>query len=151
VLTKPVVTEVIFDETYWQATAGNVRLEFLPDAKTLHLQWYGALSHEDHTRFAQMTLDVIGKKGARKWIGDVLHIVKPLPDDIAHYIAGTWFPAAHKAGISVFAIVMPMREQIRPSVQNIAEVLALKHGALLKTLPFKCFDSREEARQWMNP
>jgi len=105
-LTKPVLTEVIFDELYSDPTKGNVRLEFLPHYNTLHLQWYGILSHEDHTKYANIPIDYIREKHAVRWIGDISHIIEPLPVDIAHYIANTWFPEAVRAGISKLAIII---------------------------------------------
>jgi len=148
-LTKPIMTEVLFDEMYSDPTKGSVRLECLPDLHTLHLQWYGILSHEDHTNYANVTIDYIRQQHATRWIGDVSHIVEPLPVDIAHYIADTWFPQAVKAGIAKLAIVMPAVEKVRPSTDKIAEALALKHSALLKTFPVRSFHSREESRQWI--
>lgn len=147
-LTKPVVTEVLFDEMYSVPLKGNVRLEYLPDSKTLHLQWYGMLSHEDHTTFANKTIDFIKQLHATRWIGDVSHIIEPIPEDIAYYIADTWFPGAVKAGIEKLAIVMPAVEKVKPSTNKIAEALAQKHGELLKTFPLRGFHDREEARQW---
>jgi hypothetical protein len=147
--TGPVLTEVIFDQMYSDPTKGTVRLEFLPDIQTLHLQWYGSLSHEDHTKFAHKTIDIIKQKQATRWIGDVSRVIAPMPEDIAHYIANTWFPQAVQNGISRLAIVMPMAETVRSSTNKIGEVLALKHRALLKTIPVKVFESRQEARQWM--
>jgi hypothetical protein len=148
-LTKPVLTEVIFDEMYSNPRKGSVRLECLPHLQTLHLQWYGILSHEDHTKFANMTIDHIRQKHATRWIGDVSHIIEPLPVDIAHFIADTWFPQAVKAGISKLAIIMPAVEKVKPSTNKIAEVLALKHSNLLKTFPTVSFNSRQEAREWV--
>jgi hypothetical protein len=148
-LTKPVLTEVIFDELYSDPTKGNVRFEFLPDIQTLHLQWYGILSHEDHTTYANITIDHIREKHAVRWIGDVSHIIEPLSVDIAHYIADTWFPAAVRAGISKLAIIMPAIEKVKPSTSKIAKVLALKHSELLKNFPIRSFASRQEARQWV--
>ena len=148
-LTSPVMTEVLFDEMYSIPLKGNVRLESLPDSKTLHLQWYGILSHEDHTKFADMTIDYITQIKATGWIGDVSHIIEPIPGDIAYYIADTWFPEAVKAGIERLAIVIPAVEKVIPSTNKIAEVLAQRHGELLKTFPLKGFNSREEARQWV--
>lgn len=149
-VTKPVLTEVLFDEMYSIPLKGNVRLEYLPDMKTLHLQWYGILSHEDHTKFANMTIDYIAQTHATKWIGDVSHIIEPLPVAIAYYIADTWFPAVVKAGIGKLAIIGPPVEKVKPSTSKIAEVLAQKHTALLKTFPLRAFNSREEARQWVS-
>ncbi len=149
-LTKPVLTEVLFDEMYGDPTKGNVRFEFLPQMKTLHLQWYGILSHEDHTKFADMTIDHIKRTNAIRWIGDVYHVIEPLPVDIAYYIADSWFPAMVKAGITKLAIVMPVVEKVKPSTSKLAEVIALKHGALLTTFPIKSFESREAAREWVN-
>jgi len=148
-LTSPVMTEVLFDEMYSIPLKGNVRLESLTDSKTLHLQWYGILSHEDHTRFANMTIDYIVQRQAKNWIGDVSHIIEPLPVDIAYYIADTWFPEAVKAGIEKLAIIGPSVEKVNPSTSKIAELLAQKHGELLKTFPLKGFNNREEARQWV--
>jgi hypothetical protein len=148
-LTKPVMTEVLFDEMYSVPLKGNVRLEHLPDSKTLHLQWYGMLSHEDHTTFANITIDYIKQNHATRWIGDVSHIIEPLPVDIAHYIADTWFSEAVKAGIEKLAIVLPVVEKVKPSTNKIAEALSQKHDELLKTFPLKAFNSREEARQWV--
>ena len=148
-LTKPVLTEVLFDEMYTDPTKGNVRFEYLPDMKTLHLQWYGILSHEDHTTFADMTIDHIRRTKATRWIGDVSHVIEPLPVDIAYFIADSWFPKSVKAGITKLAIVMPAVKKVKPSTNKLAEILALKHGELLKTFPIKSFDSREEARQWI--
>ena len=148
-LTRPVMTEVLFDEMYSVPLKGNVRLEHLPDCKVLHLQWYGMLSHEDHTTFANITIDYIKQNHATRWIGDVSHIIEPLPVDIAHYIADTWFPEAVKAGIEKLAIVMPSAEKVKPSTNKIAEALAQKHGELLKTFPLRGFYSRAEARQWI--
>ena len=149
ILTKPVMTEVIFDDMYSDPTKGNVRLESLPHLQTLHLQWYGILSHEEHTKFANRTIECIRQKHATRWIGDVSHIVEPLPVDIAYYIADTWFPQAVGAGISKLAIIMPAVEKVKPSTIKIAEVLGLKHAELLRTLPIASFHNREEARQWM--
>lgn len=149
ILTKPVMTEVLFDEMYSDPTKGNVRLESLPHIQTLHLQWYGILSHQDHTKFANMTIDHIRQKHATRWIGDVYHIIEPLPVEIAHYIADTWFPQAVKAGISKLAIIMPAIEKAKPSTNKIAEVLALKHSDLLKTFPTRSFISRQAAREWV--
>ena len=148
-VTKPVLTEVLFDEMYSVPLKGNVRLEYLPDSKTLHLQWYGILSHEDHTKFANLTIDYIEQTHATNWIGDVSHIIEPLPLDIAYHIADTWFPEAVKAGIEKLAIIGPSVEKVNPSTSKIAELLAQKHGELLKTFPLKGFNSREEARQWV--
>ena len=147
--TRPVMTEVLFDEMYSVPLKGNVRLEHLPDSKTLHLQWYGMLSHEDHTTFANKTVDFIKQLNVTRWIGDVSHIIEPIPVDIAYYIADTWFPEAVKAGIEKLAIVMPAVEKVKPSTNKIAEALAQKHGELLKTFPLRGFYSREEARQWI--
>lgn len=149
-LTKPVMTEVLFDEMYSDPTKGNVRLESLPDLKILHLQWYGILSHQDHTKFANMTIDHIRQKHATRWIGDVYHIIEPLPVDIAHYIADTWFPQAVAAGITKLAIVMPSVEKVKPSTIKIAEILGSKHSELMKTFPAMSFNTREEARQWVS-
>ena len=149
-LTKPVLTEVLFDEMYSDPTKGNVRFEFLPHMRTLHLQWYGTLSHEDHTKFADMTIDHIKRTNAIRWIGDVYHVIEPLPVDIAYYIADSWFSAMVKAGITKLAIVMPVVEKVKPSTNKLAEIIALKHGELLKTFPIKSFESREAARQWVN-
>ena len=149
-LTKPVLTEVLFDEMYSDPTKGNVRFEFLPQMKTLHLQWYGILSHEDHTKFADMTIDHIKRTNAIRWIGDVYHVIEPLPVDIAYYIADSWFPAMVKAGITTLAIVMPVVEKVKPSTNKLAEIIALKHGALLTTFRIKSFESREAARAWVN-
>jgi len=149
-LTKAMVTEVIFDEMYTDPAKGSVRFEFLPGIQTLHLQWYGVLSHEDHTKYAEMTVEHIKSKQAVGWIGDVSHVIEPLPVDIAHYIADTWFPAAVKGGIKKLAIVMPAVEKVKPSAGTIGEVLARKHGELLKTLPVGVFDSRQEAREWIS-
>ena len=118
-LTKPVLTEVLFDEMYSDPTKGNVRFEFLPQMRTLHLQWYGTLSHEDHTKFADMTIDHIKRTNAIRWIGDVYHVIEPLPVDIAHYIADSWFPAMVKAGITKLAIVMPVVEKVKPSTNKL--------------------------------
>jgi hypothetical protein len=148
-LTKPVVTEVLFDEMYSVRLKGNVRLEYLHDSNALHLQWYGMLSHEDHTTFANITIDFIKQLHATRWIGDVSHIIEPIPVDIAYYIADTWFPQAVKAGIEKLAIVMPAVEKVKPSTNKIAEALAQKHGELLKTFPLRGFYSREEAREWI--
>jgi hypothetical protein len=149
-VTNPVLTEVLFDEMYSIPLKGNVRLEYLPDRNTLHLQWYGMLSHEDHTKFANLTIDYIKQTQSTRWIGDVSHIIEPLPVDIAYYIAETWFPEAVKAGIEKLAIVIPAVEKVKPSTNKIAEALAQKHGELLKTFPLKGFTSREEARQWVS-
>ena len=149
-LTKAVLTEVLFDEMYSDPTKGNVRFEFLPRMKTLHLQWYGILSHADHTKFADRTIDHIKRTNAIRWIGDVYHVIEPLPVDIAYYIADSWFPAMVKAGITKLAIVMPVVEKVKPSTNKLAEVITLKHGALLTTFPIKSFESREAARQWVN-
>jgi hypothetical protein len=148
-LTRPVMTEVLFDEMYSVPSKGNVRLEHLPESKALHLQWYGMLSHEDHTTFANKTINFIKQLHTRRWIGDVSHIIEPLPVDIAYYIADTWFPEAVKAGIEKLAIVMPAVEKVKPSTNKIAEALLQKNGDLLKTFPLKAFISREEARQWI--
>ena len=148
-VTKPVLTEVLFDEMYSVPLKGNVRLEYLPDSKTLHLQWYGILSHEDHTKFANLTIDYIEQTHATNWIGDVSHIIEPLPVAIAYYIADTWFPEAVNAGVVKLAII-PSVEKVMPSTNKIAEVLAQKHAALLKTFPLRAFNSREEARQWVS-
>lgn len=149
-MTKPVLTEVLFDEMYSVPLKGNVRLESLPDSKILHLQWYGILSHADHTTFANMTIDYIAQKHATRWIGDVSHIIEPLPVAIAYYIADTWFPEAVKAGIEKLAIVIPAVEKVKPSTNKIAEALAQKHGESLKAFPVGAFNSREEARQWVS-
>ena len=149
-LTKALVTEVIFDEMYTDPAKGSVRFEFLPDIHTLHLLWYGILSHEDHTKYAEMTVEHVKGKKAVGWIGDVSHVIEPLPVDIAHYIADTWFPAVVKEGISKIAIVMPAVEKVKPSAGTIGEVLALKHGELLKTFPIGVFESRQEARNWIS-
>ena len=148
-LTRPVMTEVLFDEMYSVPLKGNVRLEHLLDRKALHLQWYGMLSHEDHTTFANITIDFIKQLHATRWIGDVFHIIEPIPVEIAYYIADTWFPEAVNAGIEKLAIVMPAVEKVKPSTNKIAEALAHKHGELLKTFPLRGFYSREEARQWV--
>ena len=148
-LTKAMVTEVIFDEMYTDPAKGSVRFEFLPDIQTLHLQWYGTLSHEDHTRYAEMTVECVKQTKAISWIGDVSHVIEPLPVDIAHYIADSWFPAVVKRGISKIAIVMPAVARIKPSAGKIGEVLAQKHGELLKSFPIGVFDSRQEAREWI--
>jgi len=150
VLTKEVLTGVIFDEMYTDPAKGSVRFEFLPDIQTLHLQWYGILSHEDHTKYAEMTIECVTQKKAIRWIGDVSHIIEPLPVDIAHYIADFWFPAVVKRGIGKIAIVMPAVDRVRPSAGKIGEVLALKHGALLKTFPIEVFNGRQEAREWIS-
>lgn len=147
--TDAMVTEVIFDEMYTDPAKGSVRFEFLPDIKTLHLQWYGILSHQDHTAFAEMTIEWVTQKKAIRWIGDVSHIIEPLPVDIAHYIADFWFPAVVKRGIGKIAIVMPAVETVKSSAGTIGEVLARKHGELLKTIPIGVFESRQEARDWM--
>lgn len=149
-LTKAMVTEVIFDEMYTDPAKGSVRFEFLPDIQTLHLQWYGILSHEDHTRCAEMTVGCVTQKKAVRWIGDVSHIIEPLPVDIAYYIADSWFPAVVKEGIRKIAIVMPAVEKVKPSAGTIGEVLARKHGELLKTFSIGVFDSRQEAREWIS-
>ena len=143
------MTEVLFDEGYRDRSKGHVRLEFLPDTHTLHLQWYGNLTHEDHTAFAETTFEYIKKKHATRWIGDVFHIIEPLPEEISHYIADTWFPESVKAGIGKVAIVMPCADTVQPSANKIAEVLALKQSRLLETLPLRGFHTREEARQWI--
>jgi hypothetical protein len=147
--TKPVLTEVLFDEMYSDITKGNVRLEFLPELITLHLQWYGTLSHEDHTVFASRTIDCIIQKHAVRWIGDVSHIVEPLSVDIAHYIADDWFPQAIEAGIAKLAIIVSISDRVKPSANKIAEVLALKHSTLVQSFPIKSFINREDARQWV--
>ena len=148
-LTKPIVTEVIFDEMYTDPAKGSVRFEFLPDINILHLQWYGILSHADHTKYAERTVECVKQKKAVGWIGDVSHIIEPLPVEIAHYIADTWFPAVVKGGIKKIAIVMPAIEKVKPSAGTIGEVLARKHGELLKTFPIAVFEGRQEARDWM--
>ena len=117
--------------------------------KTLHLQWYGILSHGDHTKFANMTIDYIVQMQAKKWIGDVSHIIEPLPLDIAYYIADTWFPEAVNAGIEKLAISDPQLKRLSPPQTKLLKLLAQKHGELLKTFPLKGFNSREEARQWI--
>ncbi len=82
------------------------------------------------------------------WV-DLSHIIEPLPVDIAHYIADSWFPAVVKRGISKIAIVMPAVASVNPSAGKIGEVLAQKHGRLLKTFPIGFFDSRQEAPGWI--
>ena len=148
-LTKPILTEVIFDEMYADPAKGSVRFEFLPPIKILHLQWYGILSHADHTRYAEMTIEHVRGKHAEGWIGDVSHVIEPLPVDIAHYIADSWFPAVVQGGIKKIAIVMPAIEKVKPSAGTIGEVLARKHGDLLKTFPIAVFEGRQEARDWI--
>ena len=148
-LTKPIVTEVIFDEMYTDPAKGSVRFEFLPDINILHLQWYGILSHADHTKYAERTVECVKQKKAVGWIGDVSHIIEPLPVEIAHYIADTWFPAVVKGGIKKIAIVMPAIEKVKPSAGTIGEALARKHGELLKTFPIAVFEGRQEARYWI--
>ena len=148
-LTKAMMTEVIFDEMYPDPEKGSVRFEFLSDIQTLHLQWYGILSHEDHTKYAEMTVEFVNQKKAISWIGDISHIIKPLPIDIAHYIADSWFPTVVKRGISKLAIVLPAVDRIKPSAVKIGEIIAQKHGELLKTFPIGVFDSRQEAREWI--
>ena len=74
-LTKSMMTEVIFDEMYPDPGKGSVRFEFLSDIQTLHLQWYGILSNEDHTKYAEMTIEYVNQKKAISWIGDVSHII----------------------------------------------------------------------------
>ena len=148
--TQAVLTEVIFDEMYTDPAKGSVRFEFLPGIQTLHLQWHGILSHEDHTKYAEMTIAWVTQKKATRWIGDVSHIIEPLPVDIAHYIADSWFPAVVKRGIGKIAIVMPALEKAKPSAGTIGEVLARKHGELLKTFPIGVFESRQEARNWIS-
>ena len=149
-LTKPIVTEVIFDEMYTDPAKGSVRFEFLPDINILHLQWYGILSHADHTKYAERTVECVKQKKAVGWIGDVSHVIEPLPVDIAHYIADTWFPAVVQGGIKKIAIVMPAIERVKPSAGTIGEVLARKHGELLKTFPIAVFEGRQEARDWIS-
>jgi hypothetical protein len=149
VITKPILTEVIFDEMYADPAKGSVRFEFLPDIKILHLQWYGILSHADHTRYAEMTIEHVTGKQASGWIGDVSHVIEPLPVDIAHYIADAWFPAVVRGGIKKIAIVMPAVEKVKPSAGTIGEVLARKHGELLKAFPIAVFEGRQEARDWI--
>ncbi len=134
---------------YTDPAKGSVRFEFLPDGKILHLQWYGILSHADHTRYAEMTIEHVTGKKAVGWIGDVSHVIAPLPVDIAHYIADSWFPAVVKGGLKKLAIVLPAVEQVKASAVAIGEVLAQKHGELLKTFPIAVFSSRQEARDWI--
>jgi hypothetical protein len=148
-LTQAMLTEVIFDEMYTDPAKGSVRFEFLPQIQTLHLQWYGILSHADHTRYAEMTIDCVTQKKATRWIGDVSHIIEPLPVDIAHYIADVWFTAVVRRGIGKIAIVMPAVEKVKPSAGTIGEVLSRKHGELLQTFPLGVFESRQEARDWI--
>jgi hypothetical protein len=149
-LTNAVLTEVIFDEMYTDPAKGSVRFEFLPGIRVLHLQWYGKLSHADHTKYAEMTVEHVKGKKAVGWIGDVSHVIEPLPVDIAHYIADIWFPAVVKEGIRKIAIVMPAVDRVKPSAGTIGEVLARKHGELLKTFPIEVFNSRQEAREWIS-
>jgi hypothetical protein len=149
-LTQAVLTEVIFDEMYTDPAKGSVRFEFLPGIRVLHLQWYGKLSHADHTKYAEMTVEHVKGKKAVGWIGDVSHVIDPLPVDIAHYIADSWFPAVVKEGISKIAIVMPALEKAKPSAGTIGKVLARKHEELLKTFPIGVFESRQEARDWIS-
>lgn len=148
--TNAVLTEVIFDEMYTDPAKGSVRFEFLPGLLTLHLQWYGMLSHADHTKYAEMTIEHVKGKKATGWIGDVSHVIEPLPVDIAYYIADRWFPAVVKGGLKKLAIVMPSVEKIKPSTGKIGEVLAQKHAELLKTFPLAVFDCRQEARDWIS-
>ena len=51
--------------------------------------------------------------------------------------------------VTVVAIVLPAVDRVKPSAGKIGEVLAQKHGELLKTFPIGVFDSRQEAREWI--
>ena len=82
-----------------------------------------------------MKVECVNQKKATSWIGDVSHVIEPLPIDIAHYIADSWFQAVLKRGITKLVIVLPAVDRIKPSAGKIGEVLAQKHGKLLKTFP----------------
>ena len=142
--------EVCFDMDFDPATNGSVKLEYLPEANCMHLQWYGVLSYDDHKRAAEMTCEWTKKKGATRWIGDVSRLTAPMTLGIADYIGWQWFPGIWEAGIrEKIAIVLPRLQHIVPSTNAIAETIVKMHPEKVESLEIEAFDDMYAARKWM--
>lgn len=142
--------EICFDMSFDPVTNGSVKLEYLPEVNSMHLQWYGVLSYDDHKRAAEQTYDWIRKTGATRWIGDVTRLTAPMSEGIADYIGWQWFPGAMAAGISEkVAVVKPRLDFILPSTMMIAQRIMEMHGEAIKSMKIEAFDCMYKAREWM--